>query len=160
MSYKFDPKLDLSFERTVHLTPEQLFKGWTDSEILKKWFCPRPWFVSECEIDLQPGGAFNNVMNSPEGQKFSNFGSYLEVVKNQKIVWSNSLTAGYRPNSMDSSVSFLFTAIVTFEPVAEGTKYRAVVMHRSEEDCKKHAAMGFEDGWGIALQQLIDFYQK
>ena len=94
---KHDPALDLSFERFVELPPEALWAAWTQPELLMPWFCPRPWTTIACEIDLRPGGLFRTVMRSPEGQEFPNVGSYLEVVPNRRLVWTNTLAPGFRP---------------------------------------------------------------
>ena len=64
-----DPLLDLQFHRDVSLSSAQILEGLTNSDILMKRFCPRPWKVVECEIDLQPGRLFRTVMQSPEGEK-------------------------------------------------------------------------------------------
>jgi uncharacterized protein YndB with AHSA1/START domain len=49
-----------------------------------------------------------------------------------------------------------FTAIIELEPTGSGgTRYRAIAMHQSPEDAKQHAEMGFVDGWGEALAQLV-----
>ena len=78
MHAAINPLLDLELIEDVQLTPEQLFDGWTNPDTLKKWFCPRPWKVVECNIDLRPGGLFSNVMQSPEGDLMpENRGCYL-----------------------------------------------------------------------------------
>ena len=153
---KIDPKLDLILERDVELKPSQLYKAWTQPEILMQWFCPLPWKTVECEIDLRPGGIFRTVMQSPEGEKFPNSGCFLEVVKNRKLIFTDALLPDFRPVEKPASGAGLyFTGIISFEPMGNGTKYIAIAMHKDEEDCKKHAAMGFHQGWGIALDQLI-----
>jgi len=154
--YKFDSKLDLKFERIVDVPKEVIWKAWTTPEILKKWFCPLPWKTIECEIDLRPGGIFRTIMESPEGQKFPGSGCYLEVIKNEKLVWTNALLPGFRPApDPKSSVDFFFTANIMLESQTNGTKYTAVVIHKNEEDRQKHEKMGFQEGWGKALDQLV-----
>jgi uncharacterized protein YndB with AHSA1/START domain len=51
--------------------------------------------------------------------------------------------------------TFPFTAVLSFEPAGSGTRYRALVIHGDEEGRSRHAAMGFEEGWGKALEQLV-----
>lgn len=159
-TYQPDSRLDLTFERIVDVPKEFIWRAWTKPEHLKPWFCPLPWTTIDCEIDLRPGGIFRTVMRSPEGQEFPNIGCYLEVVENEKLVWTNALLPGFRPAptpvaKADEHIEFFFTAMVTLAAHTGGTRYTATVIHGDEAGCKKHAAMGFHDGWGKALDQLV-----
>jgi uncharacterized protein YndB with AHSA1/START domain len=49
----------------------------------------------------------------------------------------------------------LFTAVILLEPHGASTKYAAIVIHGDQEGAKKHADMGFHDGWGKALDHLV-----
>lgn len=153
-TYQPNPKLDLVLERIVDVSPELVWAAWTTPEYLKKWFTPAPWSTVDCEIDLRPGGIFRTVMRSPEGQEFPNAGCYLEIVPNQKLVWTSTLGADFRPNPQ-SPEDMPMTAIVLIEPHGSGTKYTAIAIHGDEEGAKKHEAMGFHHGWGAALDQLV-----
>jgi uncharacterized protein YndB with AHSA1/START domain len=133
-----------------------VWKAWTSPEHLKKWFCPRPWQTVHCEIDLRPGGKFHTVMQSPEGEKHPNTGCYLEVVPNRKLVWTGALLPEYRPAPRPEGVPFFFTAVITLEPQGNGTKYTAHVMHSDEAGKDAHEKMGFHQGWGAALDQLVE----
>lgn len=156
-----DPALDLQFERHVDLPPEAIWAAWTQPELLMPWFCPRPWTTIACEIDLRPGGLFHTVMRSPEGNDFPNSGCYLEVVPNRRLVWTNALAPGFRPVAPEADANFFsFTAIISLEARDGGTHYQAHVMHSTTEDCRKHAEMGFKEGWGKALDQLVESMQS
>jgi len=152
-----DPKLDLVLERIVDVPPALVWKAWTTPEHLKKWFTPAPWKTVECEIDLRPGGIFRTVMRSPEGQDFPNVGCYLEIVPDQKLVWTDALVAGYRPATETGhcGIGAPMTAIITLEPHGKGTKYIATALHGTEASRAKHAELGFHEGWGTALDQLV-----
>ncbi len=145
-----DPQLDLVLERIVDVPPELVWAAWTTPKHICKWFTPAPWTVTSCEIDLRPGGAFRTVMRSPEGQKFPNAGCYLEIVPLQRLVWTDALLPGYRPAPKP-----FITAAITLEPSGKGTRYHAHVMHADEASMKRHAEMGFHQGWGTALDQLV-----
>jgi len=160
---QFDPALDLAFERIVDVSPSLLWAAWTVPEHLMKWFTPAPWETTACEIDLRPGGLFSTVMRSPEGQEFPGTGCYLEIIPNRKLVWTNALAPGYRPalpSNAKPCDSFLFTAVVSFEAHGTGSKYSATVIHGNEEDRKKHEGMGFQEGWGKALDQLVAYMKS
>ncbi len=155
----FDPTTDLRLERIVDVPLELVWKAWTEPALLKQWFCPKPWSVSDCVIDLRPGGRFATTMRSPEGQLFPNEGCYLEVVPMKRLVWTDALQEGYRPSSRgylsEGEGGFYFTAVLALEDLGGKTKYTAYGLHKNEAAAKKHEAMGFSQGWGIALDQLV-----
>jgi uncharacterized protein YndB with AHSA1/START domain len=153
-----DAKLDLVLERVVDVPRELMWAAWTKPEHLKKWFTPKPWTTVDVELDLRPGGIFRSVMRSPEGQDFPNLGCYLEVVPFEKLVFTSALGPGYRPLiriSTGDCHELYFTAVVTFEALGTQTRYRAVAIHGDEASTKKHEEMGFHQGWGAALDQLV-----
>ncbi|EQC44981.1 hypothetical protein M899_0507 [Bacteriovorax sp. BSW11_IV] len=148
-------KLDLVLERVVDVSPELIFKAWTDAKGIKNWFCPSPWSVCECRIDLRPGGEFFTKMKSPDGEEFPNSGCYLEIVPNRKIVWTDCLDSDFRPRE-----NGFFTAKLELTPEGSGTRYRATALHKDEQTRQKHAEMGFETGWGIVLDQMLAYIKS
>ena len=149
----FDPERDLVVERTINAPATLVWKAWTEPEHLKKWFTPPPWRTVDCEIDLRPGGIFRTVMRSPEGQDSPNHWCYLDVVANERLVWTTALGAGYRPGS---GKGFILTAIITLESDGDGTKCVARAMHHDSASRQHHEDMGFYDGWGTVLKQMAD----
>lgn len=150
--YVLDPTLDLELDREVDVPPELVWKAWTTPELLTQWFAPKPFETPHCEIDLRPGGIFRTVMRSPDGDEFDGSGCYLEVVPNERLVWTSALGPGYRPQPGEMP----FTAIIELQPTGSGgTHYRAIALHANADDTKTHAEMGFVDGWGAALDQLV-----
>lgn len=160
--HPLDSRFDLILERTIDIPKELVWKAWTTPEHLMPWFCPLPWKTVECEIDLRPGGIFSTTMQSPEGEKFPNLGCYLEVIKNEKLVWTDSLHPGFRPANVPvSGAHMFFTGMILLEDHGKGgTKYTAICLHKDAEDKQKHADMGFEQGWGTALDQLVAYMKK
>ncbi|WP_420419951.1 SRPBCC family protein [Pacificispira sp.] len=145
-----DQERDLILTRVVDVPREKLWRCWTEPALLTAWFAPKPWTATDCEIDLQPGGIFRTVMQGPDGEGGDHTGCILEAVAPERIVFTDALQPGFRP----SAESF-FSAIVTFEEVPGGTRYTAVARHKNAEDCQKHRDMGFHEGWGLCLDQLV-----
>lgn len=150
MERPFDPVLDLRLERDVPLPPEKVWEAYVTPALLKQWFCPLPWTVSECQIDLRPGGIFRTVMRSPEGQDFPYAGRYVEIVPNRRLVWTDAQPADL-PADHPSIV-----ATITMEPDGKGgTRYVAIASHKDADARVAHEKMGFYEGWGKALDQLV-----
>lgn len=145
-----NPELDLVFEKILAITPREAFDGWTTPGMLTRWFCPDPWKTVEAEVELRPGGKFNTVMQSPEGDKNYNFGCVLEFIPGKKLVTTDALTENFRPKSEN-----FCTINLNFEDHPMGCKVYAIVSHKDTETKKKHEEMGFFEGWGIAHDQLV-----
>lgn len=152
-----DPRLDLVLERVVDVPRELVWAAWTTPEHVLKWFTPAPWTTVDCEIDLRPGGIFRTVTRSPEGVEFPNVACYLEVIENERLIWTTALRPGFRPSppASEKNHGLRVTAVVSFEPQGSGTKYTALAIHGDEAERKRHDEMGFHDGWGTALDQLV-----
>ena len=144
-----DPKLDLMVERVVRVSAERAWAAWTEPDHLRRWYAPAPGVISECEIDLRPGGVFRFVPRQPDGTENPFTCCYLEVVPYRLLVWTDALLPGYRP-----APGGFFTAVMTLEPQGDETLCTTVAMHRNEADRNHHDEMGFHDGWGTVLDQL------
>ncbi|WP_425073815.1 SRPBCC family protein [Sagittula sp. S175] len=153
MTFQFSPETDLSLERRIAASPANVWRCWTDPDLLVRWFCPAPWQTTEARIDLRPGGAFFTAMEGPlpDGTQGSNAseGCFLDVIPERRLVFTDALRADYRPNGKG-----FMTAVLTFEPDGAGTLYRAEVLHNDPETRQSHETMGFHDGWGTAAAQL------
>ncbi|MDX1396449.1 MAG: SRPBCC family protein [Gemmatimonadota bacterium] len=151
MNRPIDPELDLVLERVVPVPVEAVWTAWTNPEHLVKWFTPRPWSTVDCEIDLRPGGIFRTVMRGPDGEESDNTGCYLEVVENERLVFTDALGPDYRPRADP-----FMTAEIILAPEGDGTRYVAIARHRDPAQRKAHEEMGFHQGWGTALDQLVE----
>ncbi len=147
-----DPDLDLVLERTIDVPPERVWAAWTQPEHMRHWFTPAPWTLADCEVDLRPGGMFRTVMRGPDGEEHASDGCYLDVRPNRRLAWTDALLPGYRP----AAEPFL-TAIISMEPHGTGTRYVALALHRNVADRKRHEEMGFHEGWGTVLDQLVAY---
>lgn len=150
---------DLILSRVVDVPPALVWTAWTVPKHLEQWYCPRPYGARVVEMDVRPGGAFHCLILDPKGDVMEDIpGCYLEVVDKERLSFTSALTAGYRPVNGSSGFPFLFTAIITFEAVNGGScRYTVRALHGDEADARKHADMGFHDGWGTALDQLVAY---
>ena len=140
---------ELSLTRLIDAPRAVLYRCWTEAELLKQWFTPRPWTTPVVEIDVRAGGSSQMVFRGPEGQEFPNNGVYLEVVPNRKLVFTDAYTEAWIPSAKP-----FMTGTITFTDEAGKTRYDAVARHWTAADKASHEQMGFHDGWGKATDQL------
>jgi uncharacterized protein YndB with AHSA1/START domain len=146
---------DLILTRIIAAPPEKVFQAWTDPVLLKQWFTPPPWTTPAAEMDVRPGGSSLIVMRGPNGTEVPNRGVYLEVVENERLVFTNAYTEAWEPSEKP-----FMTVILTFEDEDGGTKYTALVRHWKIADREAHEKMGFHTGWPIATEQLAALVEK
>jgi len=98
---------------------------------------------------VRPGGATLIVMRDPDGNEFPNRGVYLQVVMNERLVFTDAYTKAWEPSDKP-----FMTVILTFENADGKTKYTARLRHWTVTDRERHEQMGFHRGWGQCTDQL------
>jgi uncharacterized protein YndB with AHSA1/START domain len=146
---------ELVLARLIQAPRENVYRAWTEGDLIKQWNVPKPWTITVAESDVRPGGSSLIVMRSPEGQEFPNRGIYLEVIPNEKLVFTDAYTEAWQPSEKP-----FMTVTLTFEDEGGATKYIARVLHWTVADREAHEKMGFHEGWGICAEQLEEVAQK
>lgn len=155
-SSSFPADRELVVERVLNAPRAKLFRCWTEPALIVQWFTPPPWKTVKAVVDVRPGGSSCITMQSPEGQEFPNPGVYLEVVPNERLVFTDAYTKAWEPSEKP-----FFTGILNFEDLGNGkTRYIARARHWTVADREAHEKMGFHEGWGIATTQLEALAKK
>ena len=140
---------ELVLTRLINAPRAKVYRAWTDPELLKQWFAPKPYTTPIVEIDVRPGGSAYFVMRGPDGKDLPNRGVYLEVVPNEKLVSTDAYVRAWQPSEKP-----FMTLILTFEDEGGKTRYTARVRHWTVADREAHEKMGFHEGWGLCTDQL------
>ena len=77
--------------RTFDAPVRLVFEAWSDPELFKKWWVPRSMGMTlrSCEMDVRTGGKYRLVFGDDLANPMAFFGTYLEVVPDKRIVWTN-----------------------------------------------------------------------
>ena len=112
-----------------------LFLAHSKPEHVSRWFGPKGWPISKCEMDFRVGGEYHFQMTSDEGEVGPPFGgTYFEIVPDRKIVYDNGFE---EPGSGRFHVTVLFeefegrttlTVTTVFETIAMKDEYLGVGM--------------------------------
>ena len=84
--------LELVITRTFDGPARLVFQAWTTPELLKRWWTPKSTGATlvSCEADVRTGGSYRFEFGHPSSERtMVFFGKYLEVVPNERIVWTN-----------------------------------------------------------------------
>jgi uncharacterized protein YndB with AHSA1/START domain len=140
---------ELVLTRLIDAPRAKVFQAWTDPKLLVQWFAPLPWTTPYANTDVRPGGSTLITMRSPQGEDFPNSGVYLEVLPNERLVFTDAYTKAWQPAEKP-----FMTVILTFAEEAGKTRYTARVCHWTVADREMHEQMGFHTGWGQCTDQL------
>ncbi len=132
----------LVITRVFEIDQHRLYQAWSAPDMISQWLFPWPWpegGSAEVENRFEVGGTYTIDMHTPDGEVYTHTGEYLEIVPEQKIVfsWNSDMVRDTR-------------VTVEFRPVENGTKL--VLIHDffpSDESRQNH-----KDGWEGCLANL------
>jgi len=77
--------------RTFDAPARLVFEAWSRPELFRKWWVPRSMGMTlrSCEMDVRTGGSYRLVFGEEAANTFAFFGTYLDVVQDTRIVWTN-----------------------------------------------------------------------
>jgi uncharacterized protein YndB with AHSA1/START domain len=82
---------ELVVTRTFNAAPGTVYRAWSQSELFQRWWFPKSVsgvsFVS-CDMDVRTGGKYR-LEFAAGSNTMAFYGKYLEVVPNERIVWTN-----------------------------------------------------------------------
>ena len=148
----------LTFTREFKAPRDNLWKAWTDSEHIAKWFGPEGFSTKVSDLDLTPGGRWRYIMIGPDGTEYPSKGIFQEIVPGERIVTTDEFDEGFEKVSQaDLPQGIIVTA--TFADSGAGTLLTLVVSHATSEDRRKHEEMGVVAGWNSTLDCLDEHLQ-
>lgn len=150
-----DDRNTLEISRFLAVSRARVWRAWADPKLLAQWWAPKPCTTEVRAFDLRPGGDFHTFIRGcgPDGGDSDNPGCFLEIIPQEKIVWTLMLTGGWRP----ASPSIAITGIFTMADEGDGTRYVARCLHKDAAAARKHEEMGFFEGWGMCISQIEEF---
>ena len=83
---------ELVVTRTFDAPPSIVYKAWSQSELFQRWWMPRSASgvsLVSCDMDVRTGGKYRLEFSAGGPDIMAFYGKYLEVVPNERIVWTN-----------------------------------------------------------------------
>ncbi|HEY6940428.1 MAG TPA: SRPBCC family protein [Dokdonella sp.] len=130
--------------RTFDAPARLVFEAWTKPELFRQWWVPRSMGMTlrSCDLDVRTGGSYRLVFGDDPANTMAFFGTYLEVVPDQRIVWTN-----------EESGDAASVTTVTFEE-RDGTTLLVLTERYPSKDALDEAGTGAQDAMGETFAQL------
>lgn len=81
---------ELVITRVFDAPRELVFKAWSETVALTKWWGPKGADIEVKKLDFRPGGIFQYCMRMPNGGEMWGVFAYREIVVPEKIVFVNA----------------------------------------------------------------------
>jgi len=82
---------EFAVTRLFDAPPRMVFRPWSDPALFQRWWVPKSVTgvsLVSCEMDVRTGGKYRLEFTAGD-QRMAFFGKYLDVVPDQRIVWTN-----------------------------------------------------------------------
>ena len=135
---------------------ETVWQAWTESDILDKWWAPKPWKAETKKMDFREGGTWLYCMVGPEGP-----GPWCRADFNT-INKHKSFTAVDTFCDEEGNITPDFPAMYwknVFSKTDTGTRVVVEISFNKEADIQKILEMGFEEGFTSALGNLDELLE-
>ncbi|NKK74992.1 ATPase [Rhizobium leguminosarum bv. viciae] len=83
---------ELVVTRTFNAPPSTVYKAWSQPELFQRWWVPKSApgvSLVSCDMDVRTGGKYRLEFGAGGSDTMAFYGRYLEVVPNERIVWTN-----------------------------------------------------------------------
>src|SRR5687768_6966363 len=151
------PGKKITVTREFNASPEDVWRAYTESDLLDQWWAPKPWKSETKTMDFREGGHWLYAMVGPENKKHWARVDYHAVNPMKSFSATDMFTdengnRNYELPGMEWKNDFHATA--------SGTKVITEITFASEEDMRKIMEMGFEEGFTAALGNLDEYFEK
>jgi uncharacterized protein YndB with AHSA1/START domain len=131
----------LTMKRRLNATPAEVYRAWTEAELLARWFGPENVTAQKAEIDARVGGRYRIVLLGDDGELHQVSGTYHEVVENERLVFDWAWV---------STPERVSRVTVTFKPDGDGT----ILTLLHEQFFDRDAATRHTRGWTGSMDKL------
>lgn len=146
------PMREFELTRIFDAPRDLVFKVWTDPRFVALWWGLEGTSVPRCEMDVRPGGTWRIDMRTPGGTIYPNSGVFLEVIENERLVYTD--VADPESPAWKGAPPGDRLNIVTFENAGSGTRVTLRVQFKTSEDYDFFVGTGFRDGLAESLDRL------
>jgi uncharacterized protein YndB with AHSA1/START domain len=143
--------------REFDATPEQVWKAWTEAELLDQWWAPRPYKAVTKSMNFSEGGRWSYYMEGPDGSRYYCLADYKKIVAGKSYTYLDAFC------DENGNMNLDFPRMdwkVEFSKSGSGTKVNVEISFATEADLEKIIEMGFKEGFAMAHSNLDELLAK
>jgi uncharacterized protein YndB with AHSA1/START domain len=143
--------LTMTLVADFEAAPERVWNVWENPRQLERWWGPPTYPATFTRHDFVPGGESRYYMTGPTGDKPHGWWRIEALEQPARIEFLNGL-AGDDGEPMQGVPPS--GGVVTFEPVASGTRMTVLTQFTDTEQMEKMLGMGMQEGMAQAIGQI------
>lgn len=132
--------------RRFHAPRPLVYQAWVDPKAIVQWWGPRGFTTTTHERQVVPGGVWRFIMHGPDGVDYPNRIYYIEVTKDERLV--------YEHGSDDPDDPARFHVTVTFTGDADETTVELKTRFATREERDRTIEFGAVQGGNQTLERL------
>ncbi|WP_160715129.1 SRPBCC family protein [Chitinophaga solisilvae] len=128
-----------------------VWDAYTKSEILDRWWGPKPWKARTRSQDFREGGSWHYSMIGPEGEEHWAVLNYITIENQKKFICEDAFADAAGNVSTDLPQA---RWVVTFTDKGPVTLVESLISFDDLAQLEKVIEMGMGDGLTMAMQNL------
>jgi uncharacterized protein YndB with AHSA1/START domain len=143
--------LTLTLIAEFNASVERVWQVWEDPRQLEQWWGPPTWPATFNRHELKPGGEMRYYMTGPDGTKSAGWWTVTAIDAPHRLEFED----GFADKEGEPSRKIAPTqAVITLEPIGEGTRMTSVTKFPSIETMEQILKLGIEEGSRLAMSQI------
>ena len=130
---------------------DQVWKAWTEKELLDQWWAPKPWKANTTSMDFREGGVWLYYMEGPDGARHYCRVDYKTIIPNKSFVGDDAFCD--EKGNITTDFPTMHWKIV-FNQSGKATMVEVEITFDTEADLEKIIEMGFIEGFAAAHENL------
>ena len=130
-----------------------VWKAWTEPEHIMRWWGPKGFQSTDCEVDLRVGGMFRLAMHGPDGTVYPCAGVFVEIVPPERLVYEGDAE---REDACGAGLPPRARITVTFDEEDGKTRLTLETCFDSVAAYEAAKESGVVPGWNDTIDRLAD----
>ena len=147
----------LTVVRDFNAPIDQVWRAWTEQELLDQWWAPKPWKANTKSMEFQEGGTWLYAMQGPEGEKHWARSDFETIDQGKGYTYRDAFCDENGDLNSDMPTTYWN---VSFSTAGDATRVTVLLSFDSEASLDKIIETGFKEGFTAGHGNLDELLAK